>query len=196
MADRIPGVVIRGDGGQNLIGSERGAEIGDHSHPGAVGGSWGRRRGTILHPSGRFRILQVPRRDPGVLGERGCFGRCGLDHPFVWPDVIVTRFPFDRSSGHGHHTSSARLARETFHAAGDPQRFPEQLDRVEPWQAKRLFWNGWRLSEQEQAEAVKVDVGEFDPLLGASYSEIAAISRSMHKSQGFGAAGRRGTYNT
>ena len=109
------------------------------------------------------------------------------------PDVIVTRFPVDRSSGHGHHTSSARLAREAFHAAGDPRRFPEQLDRVDPWQAKRLFWNGWRLSEQEQAEAVKVDVGEFDPLLGSSYSEIAAISRSMHKSQGFGAAGRRGT---
>jgi len=157
--------LTRGDGGQNLIGSERGAEIG------------------II----RTQELLAARGEEAVLAD------------VVWiirsfrPDVIVTRFPVDRSSGHGHHTSSARLAREAFHAAGDPQRFPEQLDRVEPWQAKRLFWNGWRLSEQEQAEAVRVDVGEFDPLLGSSYSEIAAISRSMHKSQGFGAAGRRGT---
>ncbi len=109
------------------------------------------------------------------------------------PDVIVTRFPVDRSSGHGHHTASGLLAREAFHAAADPQKFPEQLDRVEPWQAKRLFWNGWRLSDEERAEAATIDVGEFDPLLGSSYSEIAATSRSMHKSQGFGAAGRRGT---
>jgi hypothetical protein len=37
-----------------------------------------------------------------------------------------------------------------------------------------------------------VDVGGYDPLLGLSYTEIAGRSRSMHKSQGFGAAETRG----
>src|SRR4029077_9075928 len=49
------------------------------------------------------------------------------------PDVMVTRFsPEDRLT-HGHHTASAILALETFSAAGDPNRFPEQLAFVKPW---------------------------------------------------------------
>ncbi len=38
-----------------------------------------------------------------------------------------------------------------------------------------------------------VDLGAFNPLLGRSYTEIAGESRTMHKSQGFGAAERRGS---
>ncbi len=185
--------LTRGDGGQNLIGSERGAEIGIIRTQELLAARGVDGAEQFFTRAVDFGYSKTPVETLAFWGEEAVLA------DVVWiirsfrPDVIVTRFPVDRSSGHGHHTSSARLAREAFHAAGDPQRFPEQLDRVEPWQAKRLFWNGWRLSEQEQAEAVRVDVGEFDPLLGFSYSEIAAISRSMHKSQGFGAAGRRGT---
>ena len=184
--------LTRGDGGQNLIGSERGAEIGIIRTQELLAARGVDGAEQYFTRAVDFGYSKSPEETLAFWGKEAVLA------DVVWiirsfrPDVIVTRFPFDRSSGHGHHTSSARMAREAFHAAGDPQRFPEQLDRVDPWQAKRLFWNGWRLSEQEQAEAVKVDVGEFDPLLGASYSEIAAISRSMHKSQGFGAAGRRG----
>ncbi len=185
--------LTRGDGGQNLIGSERGAEIGmirtqELLAARAVDGAE-----QYFTRAIDFGYSKSPEESLAFWGKEAVLA------DVVWvirsfrPDVIVTRFPVDRSGGHGHHTSSARLAREAFHAAGDPQRFPEQLDRVEVWQATRLFWNGWRLNEQDQAQAVRVDVGEFDPLLGASYAEIAAGSRSMHKSQGFGAAGRRGT---
>ena len=38
----------------------------------------------------------------------------------------------------------------------------------------------------------KVDVGGYNPLLGRSYGEIAAESRSQHKSQGFGVPASRG----
>jgi LmbE family N-acetylglucosaminyl deacetylase len=185
--------LTRGDGGQNLIGSERGAEIGIIRTQELLAARGVDGAEQYFTRAVDFGYSKTPEETLAFWGKEAVLS------DVVWiirsfrPDVIVTRFPFDRSSGHGHHTSSARLAREAFHAAGDPQRFPEQLDRVEPWQAKRLFWNGWRLSEQEQTEAVRVDIGEFDPLLGSSYSEIAAISRSMHKSQGFGAAGRRGT---
>jgi len=185
--------LTRGDGGQNLIGSERGAEIGiirTQELLAARGIDGGEQYFTRAID---FGYSKTPEETLAFWGKEAVLA------DVVWvirsfrPDVIVTRFPVDRPSGHGHHTSSALLAREAFHAAGDPQRFPEQLDRVETWQTKRLFWNGWRLSDQDRAEAASVDVGEFDPLLGSSYSEIAATSRSMHKSQGFGAAGRRGT---
>src|SRR6185295_18221870 len=97
---------------------------------------------------------------------------------------------------------SAILAEEAFKAAGDPKMFPEQLKQgLSVWQPRRLFFNGSTFWKQDLAEFVKkdtvsdwytVDVGGYDPLLGLSYTEIAGRSRSMHKSQGFGAAETRG----
>ncbi|MHB9030606.1 MAG: PIG-L family deacetylase, partial [Candidatus Latescibacterota bacterium] len=107
------------------------------------------------------------------------------------PDVIVTRFPPGQSGGHGHHTASTALAFEAFRAAADPAQFPEQLTFVKPWKTRRFFSNSFRSGQPEKG-VLRVNVGEYNPLLGKSYNEIAALSRSMHKTQGFGSAGRRG----
>ncbi|MBP1611943.1 MAG: hypothetical protein H6Q01_606 [Acidobacteria bacterium] len=109
------------------------------------------------------------------------------------PDVIITRFD-ENPPNHGHHTASAILAREAFTAAADPKRFPEQLkDGVGPWQADRLFRNQglWR-GDPPPEGALKLDVGAYDPRLGLGYGELAALSRSLHRSQGFGVPGQRG----
>jgi len=112
------------------------------------------------------------------------------------PDVILTRFPPDARAGHGHHTASATLAIEAFRAAADPTRLPEQLKAgLRPWQATRLLWNHFRFSEDAPKPApgsLTLDVGAFDPLLGRSYGELAAESRSQHRSQGFGVLAQRG----
>jgi LmbE family N-acetylglucosaminyl deacetylase len=113
------------------------------------------------------------------------------------PDVIINRFTPDRG-GHGHHTASAILTQKAFVAAADPQQFPEQLSLVQTWQAKRLVWNGW-MQEQASTDSsgnpiVKIDMGEYNPLLGKSYMEIAAMARSMHKSQGFGSGAMHGSF--
>ncbi|QNH61331.1 PIG-L family deacetylase [Hymenobacter sediminicola] len=111
------------------------------------------------------------------------------------PDVMITRFPPDARAGHGHHTASAILAAEAFEAAGDPKRFPEQLKYVQVWQPKRLFWNtgSFFVKQGENMDGyLKVDAGQYNPLLGQSYGEIAARSRSQHKSQGFGSSAQRG----
>ncbi len=112
------------------------------------------------------------------------------------PDVILTRFPPDERAGHGHHTASAMLAIEAFKAAADPTRFPEQLKAgLQPWQATRLLWNHFRFSDDAPKPAtgsLTLDVGAFDPLLGKSYGELAAESRSQHRSQGFGVLAQRG----
>jgi len=183
----------RGDGGQNLIGPEKGAEIG------------------II----RTQELLAARR---VDGSEQFFTRA-IDFGYsksaeetldfwegheiladlVWiirkfrPDVIITRFATDGSSGHGHHTASGRLIAEAFHAAADPKKFPEQLKHTRPWKAERLYWNSWRPGDEETRELQRIDTGEYNPLLGKSYAEMAAESRTNHKSQGFGSIGRRGT---
>ncbi len=111
------------------------------------------------------------------------------------PDVIVTRFSPLPSDTHGHHTASAMLAVEAFRAAADPHFHPEQLGGgVTPWQARRLYWNrsSWGLKSTDDLSGhAKLDVDAYDPLLGLSYGELAADSRSMHKSQGFGIARSR-----
>lgn len=113
------------------------------------------------------------------------------------PDVIVLRFdPRAPGTTHGHHTASAVIGMEAFKLAGDREAFPEQLKYVEPWQPRRIYWNAytWRgvPDHMQQDKIIKVDVGVYLPKLGESVPEIAARSRSQHRSQGFGSSGRRG----
>jgi len=107
------------------------------------------------------------------------------------PDVIITRFD-DQPPNHGHHTASAILAREAFAAAADPARFPDQLTGgVVPWQATRLVHNSY--TGAAAGDAIALEVGGYDPRLGLEIGELAARSRSQHKSQGFGVAEERGS---
>lgn len=111
------------------------------------------------------------------------------------PDVMINRFPPDERAGHGHHSASAVLSKEAFDAAADPRRFPEQLKEVEVWQPKRLVWNtfgrGFTNTAPEGESYVEVPLGEYNPVLGEAYTEIAARARSKHRSQGFGSAPTR-----
>ena len=188
--------LTRGDGGQNLIGTEQGDVLGVI------------RTEELLAARAIDGAEQFFTRAVDFGFSKGpeetlrFWGRDEILSDIVWvirsfrPDVIVTRFPPNGDGGHGHHTASAMLAAEAFTAAADPKRFPDQLRFVEPWQAKRLMWNAWRRDgEQRPADAkpqLTVDLGAYDPVLGESFAEIAAASRSMHKSQGFGSAPRRG----
>jgi LmbE family N-acetylglucosaminyl deacetylase len=128
------------------------------------------------------------------------WGREAVLADMVWvirnfrPDIIVTRFLAVGNAGHGHHSASAVLALEAFRAAADPARFPEQLSAVKPWQAKRVFWNTFRFDgSAPKASELSLEIGQYDPLLGKSYAELAAESRSQHRSQGFGAVATRGS---
>ncbi|WKV11380.1 PIG-L family deacetylase [Marivirga harenae] len=113
------------------------------------------------------------------------------------PDVIVTRFNKTPGITHGHHTASAILAHEAFKLAGDKNAFPEQLKLTNIWQPKKIYWNtsSWffsRSGDFDKSKYVTDNAGGYAPLLGISYTEMAALSRSRHKSQAFGTAGNRG----
>mgnify|MGYP002664581329 CR=1 FL=1 len=117
------------------------------------------------------------------------------------PDVIINRFDH-RSPGttHGHHTASAMLSVESFNLTNNPSVYPEQLKYVQPWQAKRQFFNTswWFYGSQEKFNAadktnlIAMQTGVYYPNIGKSNQEIAALSRSSHQSQGFGSTGTRG----
>ena len=122
---------------------------------------------------------------------------------FVWiirkfrPDIIITRFNQTPYITHGHHTASTILAEKAFNLSGEPDAFPEQLKYVKTWQSQRLLWNTSRrffnLKEEDIEKMLKIDVGVYNNKIGKSYNEIASESRSMHKSQAFGALRRRGS---
>ncbi|SHJ73732.1 N-acetylglucosaminyl deacetylase, LmbE family [Hymenobacter daecheongensis DSM 21074] len=185
----------RGDGGQNLIGPELREQLGVIRTQELLAArriDGGRQFFTRAND---FGFSKTPEETFTIWDKEQVLA------DMVWvirqrrPDVLITRFPPDARAGHGHHTASAMLAAEAFDAAGDPKRFPEQLQYVQPWQPKRLLWNTGSFfvkSGEDMSGYLKLDAGGYNPLLGQSYGEIAARSRSQHKSQGFGSAATRG----
>lgn len=191
--------LTRGDGGQNLIGSELRESLG------------------IV----RTQELLEARRIDGAKqfftrandfgyskNPNETFSKWDKTHilsDVVWvirkfkPDIIITRFNPEPGTTHGHHTASCLLALEAIDAAADPTRFPEQLTEVKTWKSKRVLWNASKFffTEAKPFDAklfLSQETGNFLPEYGETVQEIAARSRTQHKSQGFGTAGIRGSY--
>lgn len=187
--------LTRGDGGQNLIGTEKGIDLGIIRTQELLAARRTDGAKQFFTRAYDFGFSKNPEETLSKWNHEQVLSDVVWVIRTVQPDVIITRFATDGSGGHGHHTSSAILAEEAFDAAADPNRFPEQLTKVSTWQAKRLFWNVSTRFQNPNADMsayIPLDVGGYNALLGKSYGEIAAESRSMHKSQGFGSARQRG----
>jgi LmbE family N-acetylglucosaminyl deacetylase len=180
--------LTRGDGGQNLIGNELGEALG------------------VI----RTEELLAARR---IDGAHQFFGR-GYDFGFSktadetrthWPQdsllhdvitvmrafqpqIVITTFSGTPRDGHGQHQISAIVARDAYNLAGDTTRFPVR-EYGQPWTPLK-FYRLARFSPQDRT--LSINVGEYNPYLGLSYQEIAADSRSQHKSQGEGTLRRKG----
>ena len=112
------------------------------------------------------------------------------------PDVIVSVFADSPRDGHGHHQASGRITREAFHAAADPERFPEHLrEGLRPWQARKLYINNTRASF-DSIDSLVVDVGTYSSVLDRSYRELGLAGRSMHRSQDMGTIQPKGPATT
>ncbi|WP_339751625.1 PIG-L family deacetylase [Algoriphagus aquimarinus] len=183
--------LTRGDGGQNLLGKELGIELGQIRTQELL-----RARETDGGRQFFTRAMDFGySKNPDETLQN--WDKQKVLSDVVWvvrnfrPDIIITRFNTIPGGNHGHHTTSAILAEEAFELAADANAFPEQLKHVETWQPRRIFWNSYNFGgEFKASEAEKYavfEVGGFNSLLGETYSQIAANSRTMHKSQGFGA---------
>ncbi|HVR01613.1 MAG TPA: PIG-L family deacetylase [Polyangia bacterium] len=188
--------MTRGDGGQNLVGAEQGPELGLIRTQELLAARRIDGAEQFFTRARDFGFSKSPDETLRIWGREAVLTDVVAVIRRFRPDVIITRFPPERDDTHGHHTASAMLAVEAFRAAADPKFHPEQLEGgTEPWQARRLLWNksSWNLKPGEDLSGfIKLDVGAFSPLLGVSMGELAADSRSMHKSQGFGVARARG----
>jgi LmbE family N-acetylglucosaminyl deacetylase len=196
--------LTRGDGGQNLIGTELRELLGLIRTQELIearkidgGKQFFSRANDFGYSKNPTETLEIWDKDD-VLSD------------IVWtirkfqPDVIINRFDH-RSPGttHGHHTASAMLSLEAFDLANDKSIYAEQLKFVSTWQPKRVFFNTswWFYGSREKFEKAdksnqsQINVGNYYQYLGKSNQEIAALSRSQHQSQGFGATGTRGDEN-
>jgi LmbE family N-acetylglucosaminyl deacetylase len=114
------------------------------------------------------------------------------------PLVIVSAWSGTPNDGHGHHQAAGFLTQEAYRAAADSNRFPEQISEgLRPWQAKKLYLRSFdgAASPREflpSLATLSLNTGEFDPLLGSSYYEVAARGRSQHRSQDQGTIEARG----
>jgi LmbE family N-acetylglucosaminyl deacetylase len=187
--------LTRGDGGQNLIGKEKGEPLGLIRTQELLAARRIDGAEQFFTRANDFGYSKNPEETFTFWNKDSILADVVLTIRRFKPDVIICRFPTTGEGGHGHHTASAMLAVEAFDAAADPKRFPEQLKTVEVWQAKRIFWNTFNFGTTNTTapNQLKIDVGVYNPLLGKSYGEIAAESRSCHKSQGFGSAKQRGS---
>jgi LmbE family N-acetylglucosaminyl deacetylase len=108
------------------------------------------------------------------------------------PDVLIARFSGTSRDGHAHHQASALLTVEAYRAAGDPTKFPEQIEQgLQPWQPKKLYvgnpprmFQGGNVADEDYT--VKLNTGEYTPLLGMSYTQFALEGLSHQTSQGTG----------
>ena len=199
--------LTRGEGGQNLIGSEQGDELGiirsqellasrridgaEQYFTRAIDFGFSKTADETLQKWDRNKVL----------------GDVVYNIRRFRPDVVILVFSGTPRDGHGHHQASSILGREAFSLAGDPTKFPEQLAYVQPWTPKRLMMNSGgpgggqnkgkggknKADNPPPADLLNVDVGVYSPELGASFGEIGGASRSANRTQGTGAAETKGS---
>lgn len=172
-----------GEGGQNAVGPDLYEELG------------------VIRAQETRNAAKIQGSEPYFLGLKDFGFSKSADEAFkVWghdealrrmvfkirelrPDVIITNH--DTTSGHGHHQATGRLVIEAFDAAADPKQFPDQLNRVKPWQAQRLFVRVFGANPVKPDEkVVSIDPNEVDPVRGVSFAEQALAALQQHATQG------------
>lgn len=188
--------ITRGDGGQNIIGGEQGASLGlirtyellEARKLDGAGQYFARAIdfGFSKNPEETFRqwdsIVLIADAVRTIRQFR--------------PDVVICRFPKDSMAGHGQHSASAIIAEHAVAYCNgslslspeDKARMDEYLQGTTPWKPTRLLFNAFRFGNRSTVREgmFKLEVGQYDPLIGMGYGELAGISRSIHRSQGAG----------
>ena len=194
--------LTRGDGGQNLIGSELRELLGvlrTQELLAARNVDGGEQQ---FSRANDFGFSKLPKETLNIWDKEKVLADVVWAIRTIKPDVIINRFDH-RTPGttHGHHTASAMLSMEAFDLANKPEVYPEQLKMTTTWQPKRIFYNtSWwqygsreKFAEADKSNMIKMDVGTYYPELGLSNNEIAAMARSQHLCQGFGRLTDRGS---
>ena len=194
--------MTRGDGGQNLVGPEIRESLGVIRTQELIAARKTDGGQQYFTRANDFGYSKHPEETLEIWNKADVLNDVVLNIRRFQPDIIINRFNHrNPGSTHGHHTASAMLSFEAFDLVGDANKYPESAEKYGAWQPKRLFFNtSWwfygskeKFKKADKSNLVEVETGNYYSDLGLSNGEIAALSRSMHKSQGFGNTGSRGS---
>ena len=181
--------LTRGDGGQNAIGNELGEALGVIRTEELLAARRTDGARQFFTRAYDFGFSKTAAETYKHWPKDSLFGDVVRIVRAFRPQVIVAVFSGTPRDGHGHHQVSGMLAREAYDASMDTVRFPVAVYGA-PWTVSKFY----RAARFNAANAtLKIDVGVYDPVRGQSLGEIAGLSRSQHRSQGFGVAQPRGT---
>ncbi len=193
--------ITRGDGGQNLIGPELGELLGVIRTQELLAARRIDGGEQFFTRANDFGYSKNPDETLNMWNKEAVLNDVVSVIRKLKPDVIINRFDY-RTPGttHGHHTSSAILSVEAFDLASE-KTYKTYLQNDALWQPKRLFFNtSWwfygseeNFNKADKTNLLSLEIGKYYVGKGLSNSEIASLSRSSHKSQGFGSTGSRGT---
>ncbi len=131
------------------------------------------------------------------------------------PLVVTSVFVGGRTDGHGNHQVAGQMAQEAFKAAGDPNMFPEQLkEGLRPWKPLKDYahvpfamitdkgiydyadgkyypaefqnYTNGTIEKGQLSTDVEIPEGEYSPMLGLTYAQIAHLGLGQQKSQNGG----------
>mgnify|MGYP001161505863 FL=1 len=187
---------VRGHGGQNSIGPERGDELGyirteELLHAmGVFGADIGWLSETIDDPIIDFGLSKSGKQTFEIWGENYTKRQMVKMVRTFKPDILIPTF-LDVPGQHGHHRAVTESTISAFAEASDPNLYSDL--NLKPWQANALYlpaWGGGGGAYDDEVPPPSathfIDVNGFDPVFGGSYSQIAEWSRSYHASQGMG----------
>lgn len=179
--------LTRGDGGQNLIGTELREKLGAIRTQELLAARRIDGGEQFFTRANDFGFSKEPNETFAIWNKEEVMEDVIQVMETFRPDIVVNRFAHNTpGTTHGHHTASALLSLEAY-------------DLIK-YQPKRIFFNtSWWFYGSEEAfnaadksKLLTINSNVYYPLKGKSNNEIAALSRSQHKCQGFGTIGTRG----
>ncbi|NOJ73128.1 NEW3 domain-containing protein [Paenibacillus alvei] len=180
-------IAVRGEGGQNEIGSELGQGLGVirtrelQEASKITNVTLGMLGEQLNDPIFDFGFSKSVEETLEKWGESVAYERLIRKIRELRPDVIIPAF-LNENSTHGHHRTINVLTVRAFKDAANPDVYPEHLKQgLQPWQIKKLY-----LPANDKDYTVRAPIGEYNNIYGASYLQLGEESRFMHKSQGMG----------
>ena len=178
----------RGEGGQNLIGNELFEALGVIRTEELMAARQYDRAQQFFTPNYEFGYSKTSDETLEKWGREVLVGDFVRVIRRFRPEIIISRFSGTPADGHGHHQAAGIATMEAFHAAADPDLYPEY---GAPWQAKKLYMSargGGGRGGPGATGDVRINVGEYGAALGRSYHQLAMEGRSLHRTQSMGAA--------
>ena len=180
--------LTRGDGGQNLIGNELREKLGAIRTQELLAARRIDGGKQFFTRANDFGYSKEPNETFTIWNKKEVLEDVIQTIETFQPDIIINRFNHKTpGTTHGHHTASAILSLEAY-----------EVLKTKP---KRVFFNTswWFYGSQEnfdkadKSNLIAIDANVYFATKGLSNYEIAALSRSQHKCQGFGTTGSRGS---